>query len=195
VVKRNIQGMGGHVQIMSRAGEGTTLRIVLPLTLAILDGVSIRVGEEVFILPLTAVLESLQPARENLYAMAGDDVVLKVRDEYLPVVAVHEALEVSGAHTELTDTIAVIVQGEGRRYALLVDDLVGQQQVVVKNLETNYRKVPGVSAATILGDGSVALILDIAGLHQLSRSRKQAQHASRAPASATPLFLKEVDVQ
>ena len=195
VVKRNIQGMGGHVQIMSRAGEGTTIRIVLPLTLAILDGMSIRVGEEVFILPLTAVLESLQPARENLYAMAGDDVVLKVRDEYLPVVAVHEALEVSGAHTELTDTIAVIVQGEGRRYALLVDDLVGQQQVVVKNLETNYRKVPGVSAATILGDGSVALILDIAGLHQLSRSRKQAQHASRAPASATPLFLKEVDVQ
>ena len=195
VVKRNIQGMGGHVQIMSRAGEGTTIRIVLPLTLAILDGMSIRVGEEVFILPLTAVLESLQPARENLYAMAGDDVVLKVRDEYLPVVAVHEALEVSGARTELTDTIAVIVQGEGRRYALLVDDLIGQQQVVVKNLETNYRKVPGVSAATILGDGSVALILDIAGLHQLSRSRKQAQHASRTPVFASPLFLKEVDVQ
>ncbi|WP_404298348.1 chemotaxis protein CheA [Halomonas sp.] len=195
VVRRNIQGMGGHVQIMSRAGEGTTIRIVLPLTLAILDGMSIRVGEEVFILPLTAVLESLQPARENLYAMAGDDVVLKVRDEYLPVVAVHEALEVSGAHTELTNTIAVIVQGEGRRYALLVDDLIGQQQVVVKNLETNYRKVPGVSAATILGDGSVALILDIAGLHQLSRSRKQARHASRDPASASPLFFKEVDVQ
>ncbi|WP_445001207.1 chemotaxis protein CheA [Halomonas mongoliensis] len=195
VVKRNIQGMGGHVQIMSRAGQGTTIRIVLPLTLAILDGMSIRVGEEVFILPLTAVLESLQPAREDLYAMAGDDVVLKVRDEYLPVVAVHEALEVAGARTELTETIAVIVQGEGRRYALLVDDLIGQQQVVVKNLETNYRKVPGVSAATILGDGSVALILDIAGLHQLSRSRKQARHASRRPASDSTFSLKEVDVQ
>ena len=195
VVKRNIQGMGGHVQIMSRAGEGTTIRILLPLTLAILDGMSIRVGEEVFILPLTAVLESLQPAREDLYAMAGDDVVLKVRDEYLPVVAVHEAFEVAGARTELTETIAVIVQGEGRRYALLVDDLIGQQQVVVKNLETNYRKVPGVSAATILGDGSVALILDIAGLHQLSRSRKQARHARRATLADTPLSLKEVDVQ
>ena len=195
VVKRNIQGMGGHVQIMSRAGQGTTIRIVLPLTLAILDGMSIRVGEEVFILPLTAVLESLQPAREDLYAMAGDDVVLKVRDEYLPVVAVHEALEVAGARTELTETIAVIVQGEGRRYALLVDDLIGQQQVVVKNLETNYRKVPGVSAATILGDGSVALILDIAGLHQLSRSRKQARQASRRPASDSTFSLKEVDVQ
>ncbi|WP_444984320.1 chemotaxis protein CheA [Halomonas mongoliensis] len=195
VVKRNIQGMGGQVQIMSRAGQGTTIRIVLPLTLAILDGMSIRVGEEVFILPLTAVLESLQPAREDLYAMAGDDVVLKVRDEYLPVVAVHEALEVAGARTELTETIAVIVQGEGRRYALLVDDLIGQQQVVVKNLETNYRKVPGVSAATILGDGSVALILDIAGLHRLSRSRKQARQASRRPVSDSTLSLKEVDVQ
>ncbi|MCE8026714.1 MULTISPECIES: chemotaxis protein CheA [Halomonadaceae] len=182
VVKRNIQGMGGHVQIMSKPGEGTTIRIVLPLTLAILDGMSIKVGNEMFILPLSAVLESLQPSREDLYAMAGDDVVLKVRDEYLPVVAVHEALDVPKAKTELTETIAVIVQGEGRRYALLVDDLVGQQQVVVKNLETNYRKVPGVSAATILGDGSVALILDITGLHRLSREKKEKRRPVRKPA-------------
>ncbi|MCE8022136.1 chemotaxis protein CheA [Halomonas sp. MCCC 1A11036] len=179
VVKRNIQGMGGHVQIMSTPGAGTTIRIVLPLTLAILDGMSIKVGNEMFILPLSAVLESLQPAKEDLYAMAGDDVVLKVRDEYLPVVAVHEALDVPNAKTELTETIAVIVQGEGRRYALLVDDLVGQQQVVVKNLETNYRKVPGVSAATILGDGSVALILDITGLHRLSRAKKEDRRPER----------------
>ncbi|MEQ4538732.1 MAG: chemotaxis protein CheA [Billgrantia sp.] len=182
VVKRNIQGMGGHVQIMSRPGEGTTIRIVLPLTLAILDGMSIKVGNEMFILPLSAVLESLQPSREDLYAMAGDDVVLKVRDEYLPVVAVHEALDVPKAKSELTETIAVIVQGEGRRYALLVDDLIGQQQVVVKNLETNYRKVPGVSAATILGDGSVALILDITGLHRLSREKKEKRRPERKPA-------------
>lgn len=179
VVKRNIQGMGGQVQIMSARGKGTTIRIVLPLTLAILDGMSIKVGEEVFILPLSTVLESLQPSRDDLYPMAGDDVVLKVRDEYLPVVAVHEALDVAGAKTELNETIAVIVQGEGRRYALLVDDLIGQQQVVVKNLETNYRKVPGVSAATILGDGSVALILDIAGLHRLNRAKKEARHQQR----------------
>ncbi|MFP4137021.1 MAG: chemotaxis protein CheA [Halomonas sp.] len=179
VVKRNIQGMGGQVQIMSTPGKGTTIRIVLPLTLAILDGMSIKVGEEVFILPLSTVLESLQPSRDDLYPMAGDDVVLKVRDEYLPVVAVHEALDVTGAKTELNETIAVIVQGEGRRYALLVDDLIGQQQVVVKNLETNYRKVPGVSAATILGDGSVALILDIAGLHRLNRAKKESRHRQR----------------
>ncbi|PMR77682.1 chemotaxis protein CheA [Billgrantia endophytica] len=193
VVKRNIQGMGGHVEIMSRSGEGTRIRIVLPLTLAILDGMSIKVGDEMFILPLSAVLESLQPAKEDIYAMAGDDVVLKVRDEYLPVVAVHEALDVPNAKTRLTETIAVIVQGEGRRYALLVDDLVGQQQVVVKNLETNYRKVPGVSAATILGDGSVALILDIAGLHRLNRAKKEARRPERTNHSLEALTDKELE--
>ncbi|WP_220250359.1 chemotaxis protein CheW [Billgrantia montanilacus] len=193
VVKRNIQGMGGHVEIMSKPGEGTRIRIVLPLTLAILDGMSIKVGDEMFILPLSAVLESLQPSKGDLYAMAGDDVVLKVRDEYLPVVAVHEALDVPGAKTELTETIAVIVQGEGRRYALLVDDLVGQQQVVVKNLETNYRKVPGVSAATILGDGSVALILDITGLHRLSRAKKEVRRPERTYQSLEALTDKELE--
>ena len=171
VVKRNIQSMGGHVEIVSREGQGTTTRIVLPLTLAILDGMSIKVGEEVFILPLGAVLESLQPNEDDLYSMAGNDLLLKVRDEYLPVIALHQVLDVQGARTKLTESIVVIVQGEGRRYALVVDDLVGQQQVVVKNLETNYRKVPGISAATILGDGSVALILDIADLHRLSRRK------------------------
>lgn len=194
VVKRNIQAMGGHVEILSRPGEGTTTRIVLPLTLAILDGMSIKVGEEIFILPLGAVLESLQPTHDDLYAMAGDDVLIKVRDEYLPVIAVQEVLDVENACVEPTECIAVIVQGEGRRYALLVDDLVGQQQVVVKNLETNYRKVPGVSAATILGDGSVALILDIADMHRLSRTKKEARHSSRLPASNTKLVpFKEVE--
>ncbi|UYO75904.1 chemotaxis protein CheA [Halomonas qinghailakensis] len=174
VVKRNIQGMGGRVEIQSKKGEGTNTRIVLPLTLAILDGMSIKVGGETFILPLSTVLESLQPAEGDMYAMAGDDVVLKVRDEYLPVIAIHEVFDVKNAITDPTKSIAVIVQGEGRRYAMLVDELVGQQQVVVKNLEDNYRKVPGVSAATILGDGSVALILDITGLHRLSRAKKEA---------------------
>ncbi|SHF55926.1 CheA signal transduction histidine kinase [Modicisalibacter ilicicola DSM 19980] len=179
VVKRNIQSMGGHVEILSREGQGTTTRIVLPLTLAILDGMSIKVGEEVFILPLGAVLESLQPCQADLYTMAGDDQLLKVRDEYLPVIALHQVLDIENARTTLTECIVVIVQAEGRRYALMVDDLVGQQQVVVKNLETNYRKVPGISAATILGDGSVALILDIADLHRLSR-RKTARQANKS---------------
>ncbi|MTI50229.1 MAG: chemotaxis protein CheA [Alcanivorax sp.] len=173
VVKRNIQAMGGHVEILSTPGQGTTTRIVLPLTLAILDGMSIKVGQEMFILPVSAVIESLQPRAEDLFSMAGGDVLLKVREDYLPVVAVHHALDVAEAITDPTRAIAVIVQGEGRRYALLVDQLVGQQQVVVKNLETNYRKVPGVSAATILGDGSVALILDVADMHRLGQSKKE----------------------
>ncbi|KFF49814.1 chemotaxis protein CheA [Gammaproteobacteria bacterium MFB021] len=179
VVKRNIQEMGGHVEIMSQPGKGTNTRIVLPLTLAILDGMSIRCGEETFLLPLNAVLESLQPLAEDIYSMAGDDQVLKVRDEYLPIITLHHALDIPGAKTTVTEAIAVIVQGEGRRYALLVDDLIGQQQVVVKNLETNYRRVPGISAATILGDGSVALILDIADLHRLDRRKSQQRHQAK----------------
>ncbi|MGL6159436.1 chemotaxis protein CheA [Microbulbifer sp.] len=173
VVKRNIQSMGGHVEILSRPGRGTTTRIVLPLTLAILDGMSVRVGGEIFILPVSGVIESLQPRGGDLYSTAGDDLLLKLRDEYLPLVAAHRAMDVRDAVTDPTRAIAVIVQGEGRRYALQVDELVGQQQVVVKNLETNYRRVPGVSAATILGDGSVSLILDIADLHRLSESKKE----------------------
>ncbi|MEQ8261064.1 MAG: chemotaxis protein CheA [Alcanivorax sp.] len=186
VVKRNIQAMGGHVEILSKPGHGTTTRIVLPLTLAILDGMSIKVGQEMFILPVSAVIESLQPRAEDLYSMAGGDVLLKVREDYLPVVAVHHALDVADAITDPTRAIAVIVQGEGRRYALLVDELVGQQQVVVKNLETNYRKVPGVSAATILGDGSVALILDVADMHRLGQSKKE-NPVFGAPTRARPV--------
>ncbi|MNZ22114.1 Chemotaxis protein CheA [compost metagenome] len=189
VVKRNIQALGGHVQILSRKGQGTTTRIVLPLTLAILDGMSIRTGEEIFILPLGAVIESLQPRSEDIYSMAGNDQLLKVREEYLPLVALHQVFDIAGARTEPTESIAVIVQGEGRRYALLVDDLVGQQQVVVKNLETNYRKVPGVSAATILGDGSVSLILDIADLQRLNRSQTAAREVRAAAPSVQEMML------
>ncbi|HKZ11294.1 MAG TPA: chemotaxis protein CheA [Rhodanobacteraceae bacterium] len=173
VVKRNIEGMGGHVEVVSRAGRGTTTRVVLPLTLAILDGMSVRVGRETFILPVTAVIESLQPRDRDLHGTAGGDLLLKVREDYLPIVAVHEAMGVSEACVDATRAIAVVVQGRGRRYALLVDELVGQQQVVVKNLETNYRKVPGVSAATIMGDGSVALILDVNDLCQITASQKE----------------------
>lgn len=193
VVKRNIQSMGGRVEIFSRLGEGTTTRIVLPLTLAILEGMSIRVGEEVFVLPLSAVLESLQPKAEDLHSMGGDDVVLKVRGEYLSVIPVHEALAVGGACTDPVACIAVIVQAEGRRHALLVDELIGQQQVVVKNLETNYRKVPGVSAATILGDGRVALILDIGGLHRLSREAKVSTGAAGGAKAGRKTSIKEVE--
>ncbi|MGV2288320.1 chemotaxis protein CheA [Trinickia sp. YCB016] len=170
VVKRNIQSMGGHVEIQSQAGKGSTTRIVLPLTLAILDGMSVKVGNEIFILPLNFVMESLQPNAEDIYTVANGERVVRVRGEYLPLVALHEVFAVEDARTEPTQGIVTIMQTEGRRFAMLIDELVGQQQVVVKNLETNYRKVHGISAATILGDGSVALIVDVAALFRESRA-------------------------
>jgi two-component system chemotaxis sensor kinase CheA len=172
VVKRNIQEMGGHVEIHFQAGKGTVIRILLPLTLAILDGMSVKVNEEVFILPLNAVMESLQPQAEDLHPLAGGERVLQVRGEYLPLVELYRVFEVDGAKTEATQGIVVILQSAGRRYALLVDQLIGQHQVVVKNLESNYRKVPGISAATILGDGSVALIVDVSALQTLNREMR-----------------------
>ncbi|MFL9884960.1 chemotaxis protein CheA [Paraburkholderia agricolaris] len=169
VVKRNIQSMGGHVEITSHAGKGSTTRIVLPLTLAILDGMSVKVGNEIFILPLNFVMESLQPRAEDIYTVANGERVVRVRGEYLPLVALHEVFTVEDAKQEPTQGIVTIMQTEGRRFAMLIDELVGQQQVVVKNLETNYRKVHGISAATILGDGSVALIVDVAALNRETR--------------------------
>ncbi|EOW7369394.1 chemotaxis protein CheA [Shigella sonnei] len=178
VVKRNIQEMGGHVEIQSKQGTGTTIRILLPLTLAILDGMSVRVGDEVFILPLNAVMESLQPREADLHPLAGGERVLEVRGEYLPIVELWKVFNVAGAKTEATQGIVVILQSGGRRYALLVDQLIGQHQVVVKNLESNYRKVPGISAATILGDGSVALIVDVSALQAINREQRMANTAA-----------------
>ncbi|MGY2491615.1 chemotaxis protein CheA [Cupriavidus sp. CP313] len=173
VVKRNIQEMGGHVEISSRPGLGTTIRIVLPLTLAILDGMSVKVGEETFILPLNCVMESLQPKAEDVHTAANSDRVMHVRGEYLPLLEMHRVFNVAGALQEPTQGIAVILQAEGKRFALLVDQLIGQHQVVLKNLETNYRKVPCISAATILGDGSVALIVDVGALQRTGVRRQE----------------------
>ena len=172
VVKRNIQEMGGHVEISSVQGRGTTIRIVLPLTLAILNGMSVRVGNEIYILPLNYVIESLQPQSADLHAITADEQVLHVRGEYLALVELHKLFAVADAVPNPTQAIVVIVQAEGTRFALLVDQLVGQHQVVVKNLETNYRKVPGISAATILGDGNVALIIDVAAIQRTHREKK-----------------------
>lgn len=171
VVKRNIQEMGGHVEIISQQGQGTTIRIVLPLTLAILNGMSVKVGNEIYILPLSYVIESLQPNAKDLHAITVDEQVLHVRGEYLALVALHKLFEVPDAIEAPTQGIVVIVQAEGARFALLVDQLVGQHQVVVKNLETNYRKVPGISAATILGDGNVSLIIDVAAIQRANREK------------------------
>ena len=169
VVKRNIASMGGTVDIRSARGFGTTISISLPLTLAILDGMSIRSGDEIYILPLSFVVESLQPAREDIRDIAGRGRVLKVRGEYLPLIPLYQMFDITPRITEPSEGIVVILETEGKKAALFVDELVGQQQVVVKNLEANYRKVAGISGATILGDGGVALILDVAALVRSSR--------------------------
>ncbi|HEY0064557.1 MAG TPA: chemotaxis protein CheA [Telluria sp.] len=169
VVKRNITAMGGTVDIRSAKGFGTTISISLPLTLAILDGMSIRCGEEVYILPLGFVVESLQPAPEDVKEISGKGRVIKVRGEYLPLVPLYQMFEITPRFTDPSEGIVVILEADGRKAGLFVDDLVGQQQVVVKNLESNYRKVTGISGATILGDGGVSLILDVSALMRSSR--------------------------
>jgi two-component system chemotaxis sensor kinase CheA len=169
VVKRNITAMGGNVEIRSAKGFGTTISISLPLTLAILDGMSIEVGGEIYILPLGYVVESLQPAPVDVKEISGQGQVVKVRGEYLPLIRLYQIFGIEPRFTDPSKGIVIILESEGKQAALFVDDLVGQQQVVVKNLESNYRKVAGISGATIMGDGGVSLIIDVAALLRSSR--------------------------
>ncbi len=170
VVRRNIAALGGQVEIRSSAGKGSTVSIALPLTLAILDGMSVRSGDEIYILPLNYVLESLQPQPQDVSRIAGQGLVVRVRGEYLPLISLRQVFSTNGAPDDSGSGIAIILEADGQRAALRIDELVGQQQVVVKNLEANYRRVAGVSGATILGDGSVALILDVSALLRGARA-------------------------
>lgn len=167
VVKRNILAMGGSVTLDSAKGAGTRVQVRLPLTLAIMDGMTVGVGDEIYVLPLACVVESFQASTAVVKTLAGSSRVVKVRDDWLPVVALDEVCAVDrGGERVVSPPIMVVVAAEGHRVALLVDELVGQQQVVVKNLEANYRKVSNISGATIMGDGRVALILDVSALVQ-----------------------------
>jgi len=163
VVKSNITELGGEIDIESYPGEGTRVTIRLPLTLAILDGMTVAVGGETFVLPLGHVIEAMQPDLKEIRSVHGSGKVLKVRGDYLPLVNLAEFYRLGDARLD-ENSLVVVVEGGGRKLALVVDELLGQQQVVVKNLEANYRRIPAVSGATILGDGRVALIVDIGGL-------------------------------
>lgn len=181
VVRRNINELGGAIEIESMPGQGSAIIIRLPLTLAILDGQTIRIGAETYIVPLVSIIESIQIDDSMLSTVAGRGETFKLREEYLPIVRMHEVFGIVDHDAEaLTDGILVVVEGEGRKCGLFVDDLLGQQQVVIKSLEANYRKVEGISGATILGDGSVALILDIPGLMRLAKQRGAKHGASLA---------------
>jgi two-component system chemotaxis sensor kinase CheA len=169
VVKKNIADLGGRIEIQSMAGIGTRTTVRLPLTLAILDGMSVAVGREVYVAPLGYVIESLQAEPGMVKSVSGAQRLLQLRDEYLPVIALHEAFRVPGAVGAFDQGIMVVLEADGVRAALFVDAMLGQQQVVIKSIETNYRKVAGISGATIMGDGRVALILDVPSLVGMAR--------------------------
>lgn len=177
VVKRNIQSMGGRVEIESVMGAGTRISIRLPLTLAILDGMSVSVGKEIFIIPLAFIIESLQPNKEDIKTISGQGTVVHVRGEYLPLIPLHKVLRIQPEVTDYECGIILIVESEGAKSAIFIDNLIGQHQVVIKSLETNYRKVTGVSGATIMGDGKVALILDVEAILQMARREDVRQAA------------------
>ena len=170
VVKRNIESLGGRVEIASKAGEGSTITIRLPLTLAILDGLSIAVGDQIYIVPLSFIIESLQPNAADIKEISGQGQVIHVRGEYLPVIALHQVFNITPKVANPAEGILVLLEAEGKKVALFVDDLVGQHQVVIKSLETNYRKVAGVSGATIMGDGRVAMIMDVGALVKFAQA-------------------------
>lgn len=164
VVKRNVQSLGGRIDIESQEGIGATFTIRLPLTLAIVDGMCVSVGDQTFIIPLVNIVESMQPLEKDIKTLVGDDQLLLVRDQYWPILPLYKAMQLEPDFKEPHKGIAVLIEANKHRFALFVDALVGQQQVVIKSLEQHYRRIQGVAGATIMGDGSVALILDVESL-------------------------------
>jgi two-component system chemotaxis sensor kinase CheA len=180
VVRRNINDLGGHVQIMSVPNRGSTIRIRLPLTLAILEGQMLRVGKEIYVASLVSIIETVQSKGEDLSRVAGRTELFKHRSDYLPVIRLYDLFGIEPDSRDITDGLLVVLEAEGRRVAMLVDELLAQQQVVIKSLETNFKQVPGLAGATIHGDGTVALILDVPGLVRTFLERQSAQFGRAA---------------
>jgi two-component system, chemotaxis family, sensor kinase CheA len=174
VVRRNVKELGGKIEIASELGKGSRFIITLPLTLAIVDGQSVSVGSETYIVPLTSIVESLQLQPQSVNRLSGRGEVFSFRGDYLPIVRLHELFGIEPRATALHEGLVVVAEGDGRRIGLFVDELLGQQQVVIKSMEANYGPVDGVAGATILGDGSVALILDLSGLIRVAAGAARA---------------------
>ena len=174
VVRRNVMDLGGAVAIRSVQGSGTTFTITLPLTLAIIDGLTAAVGEEIYIVPLVSIIESVQVKPDTVRSVAGGGELFRFRDSWMPIVRLFDVFGCAGQRRAVDEGIVIVVEGEGTRIGLFVDELIGQQQAVVKSLEANYRRVTGISGATILADGSVALIADVTGLVRMQARRKAA---------------------
>ena len=169
VVKRNIEGLGGTVKIKTALGKGTVFTLKLPLTLAIIEGMTVRVGKETYIVPLLSILESIQPKADAMKTVVGRGELIDVRETYLPMIRMYEVFALQPEYTDPTKAILLILETEGERVAVMVDEILGQQQVVIKSMEQNFRKVDGIAGATILGDGTVGFILDVRGLLELAR--------------------------
>ncbi|HEY6879363.1 MAG TPA: chemotaxis protein CheW, partial [Polyangiales bacterium] len=184
VVRRNVEALKGTIGIVTEPGRGTTFRIKLPLTLAILDGLALRVGTQIYLLPLVAVVESLKVRERDVRSVPDAGEVIDVRGEILTLLRLHEMFGVPPTYRAAHDGLVIVVDDGSQRFALQIDELIGQHQVVIKSLETNFQAVPGVSGATVLGDGRVALILDAANLVALSRklARRTLQRRPQQPA-------------
>jgi len=182
VVRRNINEIGGHVQLYSTPGKGSTVRIRLPLTLAILDGQLARVGQEIYIVPIVSIVETIQIKRDQISSLAQKAELLRLRDEYIPIVRMYELFGIQADNTDLLNGLLMIVEADGKRVGLFVDELLSQQQVVIKSLETNFKQVAALAGATMLGDGRVALILDIPGV--IARFLEKPERSDRAQVAA-----------
>ena len=169
VVKRNIEALGGTVSIKTAEGKGTTFILKLPLTLAIIEGMTVRIGQETYIVPLLSILESIQPKEGAVKRVVGKGELINVRGTYLPMIRLYDVFGLESEHTIPTKAILLILETEGERVAVMVDEILGQQQVVIKSMEQNFRKVEGIAGATILGDGTVGFILDVRGLLEIAR--------------------------
>jgi len=180
VVKKNIQSLGGRIQIKSEQGKGSQFKVYLPLTLAILDGQLVKVGREVYIIPLITIVESLQVKEQLINRVSGDMVLYRLREENVPIIPIYRLFDIPAENKELSNALLVVVEADGQKVGLMVDDLLAQQQVVVKSLNDNYQQVEGISGATILGDGSVAMILDVPGMitMALKRAKRQQSHGT-----------------
>lgn len=185
VVRRNIQELNGSIEVRSVEGQGSTFTIRLPLTLAILDGQLVDVGNQTYIIPLVSIVESLQPNMELINYVAGGCDVFRLRDEYIPIIKLFEVFGVEPISHDLSESLLVVVEVGNSKVALVVDDLLGQQQVVIKSMESNYKKVDGISGATILGDGTVSLILDVTDLIHMAGVRQQSKNGLKLVSSKT----------
>ena len=165
VVRRNIAELNGSIEVTSHPGKGSIFSIRLPLTLAILDGQLVKVGKEVYIFPLVSIVESIQLEKHMLNNITGSQYVMQLRDDYIPILCLQDIFNTGAEKKDLEGAMLVVVEGDNEKIGIVVDELLGQQQVVIKSLEQNYQKVDSISGATILGDGTVALIVDVSGLN------------------------------